>query len=92
MIIGHQLDIPALIILDLHLPGILVPNGTAGHGRVAVVGIHRHRDGGTTPGLFLLEMECTTVDGLTLVLLPTAGRAGGKSMQGRHLTEKGLNL
>lgn len=93
MIIGHHLDITALIILDLHPLGILVPGGTAGHGPVGVVVIHRHRDGETIQGLFLLEMEGTSVDGLTLVLLPTTGRGVGvKTMQGSHLTEKGLYL
>lgn len=44
-------------------------------------------------GLFLLEVECTTVAGLTLALLPAAGQGVGvKTMQGSHLTEKGLYL
>lgn len=37
MIIGRHLDIPALVILDLHLPRILVPSSTEGHGPVAVI-------------------------------------------------------
>lgn len=77
MIIGHHLDILALIILNLHPHGILVPSGTAGRDPVAVVVILRHRNGMIIQGLFLLEMEGTTVDGLTLVLLPTAGRGVG---------------
>lgn len=53
MIIGHLLDIPITVILDLRPPSIfLVPGGTADRSHVAVVIviIHHHPDGRTIRG------------------------------------------